>query len=173
MSRKKRIAIIGGGEKELSILSQFHNLPGYSILGIYDWNKKALALGIAEILGIDTISDNSFLNIFRTADYIFADRSDVKFKDEIDILSSENLNIIDLSETYMILNNKEIPESSNVISSIDKFEEALRYLDRISNRKNLLEWVLEIAVEQLGASSGSIMLSPRVRRSSILVMLPV
>jgi len=158
MSGKKSIAIIGGGEKELSVLSQFHDLPEYTVLGIYDRNDKALALGIAEIIGIDYFSDRSFLNLFKEADYIIADKSNSELKDEIEILSSENCTVVDISDAYKIINHKVIPLTPIVNSRPDRFEEALCHLSRISNREKLLKWILDIAVENLNASSGSIML---------------
>ena len=158
MSGKKRIAIIGGGEKELAVLSQFHDHPEYTILGIYDRNDKALALGIAEIIGIDSFSDRSFLNIFKEADYIIADKSNFELKDEIETLNTENCTVIDISDAYKIINNKMMPVTPIVNSRPDSFEEALRHLSRISNREKLLKWILDIAVENLNASYGSIML---------------
>ena len=32
----KNIAILGGGEDELNILSEFHRNPGYKVIAVYD-----------------------------------------------------------------------------------------------------------------------------------------
>jgi len=39
-----RIAILGGGEEELNVLSEFHRTPGVVIVGIYDRDPRAVAL---------------------------------------------------------------------------------------------------------------------------------
>ncbi|MDZ7859944.1 MAG: GAF domain-containing protein [Candidatus Krumholzibacteriota bacterium] len=152
------IAIIGGGEKQLSVLSQFHELSDFYILGIYDTNKKALALEIAEIIGINTYSDKSFINIFRDADYIIADKNNTKFREEIELLTAQGLQVIDILDAHKLHENKKITESSEPYSSTSRFESALKQLNRLSDRDKLLEWILGIAVKRLDASSGSIML---------------
>ena len=43
-----RVAILGGGDDELQILSEFHRTPGIEVIGIYDRDTRAVALEIAE-----------------------------------------------------------------------------------------------------------------------------
>src|SRR6056297_2202171 len=158
MSKKVKIAIIGGGEKQLSVLSQFHELSEFNILGVYDTNKKALALEIAEIIGIDTYSDSSFADKFTDADYIVADKNNTGFREEIELLTAQGAQVIDLLDAHNIKENNTITGSSEPHSSYSRFESALKQLSRLSDRDKLLEWILGIAVERLDASSGSIML---------------
>ena len=46
-----KIAILGGGEEELNILSEFHRSPGVTVVAVYDRDARAVALEIAEIVG--------------------------------------------------------------------------------------------------------------------------
>ena len=46
-----KIAILGGGEDELNIRSEYHRDPGFDILGIYDRDPRAVAMEVAEIIG--------------------------------------------------------------------------------------------------------------------------
>ncbi len=55
------IAILGGGEEELNVLSEFHRTPHIAIIGVYDRDPRAVALEIAEIIGIPAYSDDRFL----------------------------------------------------------------------------------------------------------------
>ena len=56
MKAVKKIAILGGGEEELNILSEFHRKPNYEIIGIYDRDDLAVGLQIAEIIGRAIVS---------------------------------------------------------------------------------------------------------------------
>ena len=55
-----RIAILGGGEDELNILSEYHRDPGFEILGIYDRDPRAVAMEVAEIIGVPVLPTGPF-----------------------------------------------------------------------------------------------------------------
>ena len=63
MQESTKIAILGGGEEELNLLSEFHRTPDVEIAGIYDRDPRALAMEIAEIIGVPTYTDDSFLPV--------------------------------------------------------------------------------------------------------------
>ncbi|MCK4236968.1 MAG: GAF domain-containing protein, partial [Candidatus Krumholzibacteria bacterium] len=154
-----KIAILGGGEEELSILSEFHRTPDINIIAIYDRDPRAVALEIAEIIGVPTYSDNSFLQAFHEADYIIVTEKREIYKGEIALLQKERKRIINPSEAVSYLAG-ESKEGGKTIRAPwpAHLDEALQYINRITNRERLLKWLLEISVRGVEASSGSIML---------------
>ena len=158
MEKVNNIAILGGGEDELNILSEFHQNPEYNIIAIYDKNPKAVALEIAEIIGIPKFSDKSFISEFRKADYIIVTDKRRDYEEEINLLKQEKLKIINPSEAVTRLSMDDSGESSEALPWPAHLEVALEYIKRISDRGRLLKWLLEISVRSVGATSGSIML---------------
>ncbi len=159
METSMKIAILGGGEDELGILSEFHRTPGVVIMAIYDRDPRAVTMEIAEIIGIPTFTDDSFIDVFRKADYIIVTENREKYNREILLLRKDKLKIINPSEAVTCLPSKH-GEPSDIEESSwpSHLEEALDYINRITDRDRLLKWLLEIAVRVIEASSGSIML---------------
>lgn len=159
MNNAIKIAIMGGGEEELSLLSEFHRTPGINIVGLYDRDPRAVAMDIAEIIGIPKFSDDLFLEKFRDADYIIVTEKRKLYEREIDLLRSEGKKIVNPTEAVTYLSapppGEEKPEQPPWPAHL---EEALHYINRITDRERLLKWLLEISVRAVQASSGSIML---------------
>jgi putative methionine-R-sulfoxide reductase with GAF domain/GGDEF domain-containing protein len=156
-----QIAILGGGEEELNLLSEFHRTKGIEILGIYDRDPRALAMEIAEIIGVPTFCDDSFLPVFGGADYIVVTEKRKSFEREITLLTRERKKIINPSEAVNYLASGSAitaGEGDEAYKWPLHLEEALKYLNRITDRERLLKWLLEISVRAVGASAGSIML---------------
>jgi len=157
-----RLAILGGGEEELNLLSEFHRTKGIEIIGIYDRDPRALAMEIAEIIGVPTFCDDSFLPVFGGADYIIVTEKRNSFEREITLLTRERKKIINPSEAVNYLaSGKAVPQEEGGDEAFKwplHLEEALKYLNRITDRERLLKWLLEISVRAVGASTGSIML---------------
>lgn len=155
-----RVAILGGGEEELNILSEFHRTPGVRVVGVYDRDPRAVALEIAEIIGIPAFSDESFLASFREADYVVVSQMRARFEEEITLLRAERKRIINPAEAASSLSGggpePAAPEAPRQWPA--HLDEAFQYMNRITDRERLLKWLLEIAVRSAGASSGSIML---------------
>ncbi|MBN1885652.1 MAG: GAF domain-containing protein [Candidatus Krumholzibacteriota bacterium] len=167
MDGKTTIAILGGGLDELNIIGEFHRNPEYRIIAVYDGDPRAVAIEIAEILGIPTFSDDRFIETFRAADYIIVSENRRKYAAEIEALRDDRRKIVNPSEAANYLAtggaSGERKESGQEASSEETpwpmhLEQALEYLNRITDRERLLKWLLEIAVRAAGASSGSIML---------------
>ena len=154
-----KIAILGGGEEELNILSEFHRTPGVSIVGVYDRDPRAVALEIAEIIGIATFSDESFLPAFSKADYVIVTEKRKLYEKEIDLLKKERKRLVNPAEAvnHLAASAKEQEEPGRHSWPVH-LEEALQYMNRITDRERLLKWLLEISVRAVEASSGSIML---------------
>lgn len=156
MGSVKKIAILGGGEEELNIMSEFHRSSGYDIVAIYDRDPRAIALEIAEIIGVPKYTDFSFLDAFKEADYVIVTDLRKKFEEEIRKLKKAGMKIINPSEAVHHLacetREKERPPWPAHL------ETALKYIQRITDRERLLKWLLEISVRSVRASTGSIML---------------
>jgi len=153
-----RVAILGGGDDELQILSEFHKTPGIEIIGIYDRDERAVALEIAEIIGVPTFSDSSFISRFIEADYVIVTEKREYFAEEIEQLKREKVKIINPSEAVDYLSVEAEGSRQSPGAWPRHIEEALQYITRITDRERLLKWLLEISVRSVGASSGSIML---------------
>ncbi len=154
-----KIAILGGGEEELNILSEFHRTPGVAVVGVYDSDPRAVALEIAEIVGIPHFSDESFLHAFLGADYIIVTEKRKRFEREIILLGAERKRIVNPAEAVSHLAPAEKGgEGGRPESWPSHLDEALQYMNRITDRERLLKWLLEISVHAVTASSGSIML---------------
>lgn len=154
-----KIAILGGGEEELNILSEFHRTPGVSIVGVYDRDPRAVALEIAEIIGIAAFSDEAFLPAFSKADYVIVTEKRKLYEKEIDLLKKERKRLVNPAEAVNLLaaSAREQEEPGRHPWPMH-LEEALQYMNRITDRGRLLKWLLEISVRAVEASSGSIML---------------
>ncbi|MCX5752693.1 MAG: GAF domain-containing protein [Candidatus Krumholzibacteria bacterium] len=154
-----QIAILGGGEEELNVLSEFHRTPDVAIIGVYDRDPRAVALEIAEIIGIPAYSDDSFLNAFLKADYIIATGKRKLYEKEIALLKRERKRIVNPAEA--VGQFSAAPPGKDDASAHSwpaHLEGALEYMNHITDRERLLKWLLEISIRAVGASSGSIML---------------
>ncbi len=158
MKTVKKIAILGGGEEELNILSEFHRNPTYDIIAIYDRDKMAVGLQIAEIIGIPKYSDEGFLDAFRNADYVIITDKRRIYEEEIRLLRKEKIRIINPLEAVNHLASDTEEKDLNKPPWPAHLEMALKYIKRISDRERLLKWLLEISIRAVRASSGSIML---------------
>ena len=156
-----KIAILGGGEDELNILSEYHRDPGFEILGIYDRDPRAVAMEVAEIIGVSVYTDRSFLQAFQEADYVVVSGKGGPFNEEIGMLSRTGVKILNPSEAASDMADSAAEKEK---TSPDKYpwpkhlEQALQYINKITDRDRLLKWLLEISVRAVEASSGSIML---------------
>ncbi len=154
-----KIAILGGGEEELNVLSEFHRTPDVSIIGVYDRDPRAVALEIAEIIGIPAYSDGSFLGAFLKADYVIVTDKRKLYEKEIALLKNERKRIVNPAEAVgqfsPAAEGKGDEESHPWPAHL---EDALEYMNHITDRERLLKWLLEISIRAVGASSGSIML---------------
>ncbi|MBN1163469.1 MAG: GAF domain-containing protein, partial [Candidatus Krumholzibacteriota bacterium] len=159
VSGVRSIAILGGGEEELNILSEFHRNPGYNIIAIYDRDPMAVGLEIAEIIGIPRFSDKSFIQPFSQADYIIVTDKRGLYTEEIALLKQYQKKIINPSEAINCLSMDSAEEvAEQRFPWPSHLEQALEYINRITDRERLLKWLLEISVRTVEATSGSIML---------------
>lgn len=167
MREQTTIAILGGGLDELNIISEFHRNPEYRIAAVYDPDPQSVALEIAEIIGIPVFTDETFVEPFIAADYIIVSEDRRKFEREIALLRKARSRLVNPNEAASYLAaggaGRETAGDGDGSAPAEApwpmhLEQALEYLNRITDRERLLKWLLEIAVRAAGASSGSIML---------------
>ncbi len=154
-----KIAILGGGEEELNVLSEFHRTPDVDIIGVYDRDPRAVALEIAEIIGIPAFSDDAFLETFRKADYVIVTDQRRLYEREIGLLRKERKRIVNPAEAV----DHFAPGAPGRDGAAARpwpahLDDALQYMSHITDRERLLKWLLDISIRAIGASSGSIML---------------
>jgi GGDEF domain-containing protein len=156
----RKVAILGGGEEELNILSELHRDPSIEIVGIYDRDRRAVAIEIAEIIGVPVFTDRSFIDAFKTADHVIITGSRSAFGEEIRQLRREGIKLMTPSESASRAFEQKPsgPPEEPQLPWPQHLEQALSYIDRITDRERLLKWLLEISVRAVEASSGSIML---------------
>lgn len=153
-----KIAILGGGEEELSILSEFHRIPDHEIVAIYDRDPLAVAMEIAEVIGVPAYSDDTFIEAFRAADYIIVSENRSRLQREIAMLRRDRQRIVNPTEAAnYLVTGEEGPEIAEPPWPAH-LDQALKYIERITDRERLLRWLLEVAVRAVQASSGSLML---------------
>jgi len=154
-----KIAILGGGEEELNVLSEFHRTPGVTIVAVYDRDPRAVALEIAEIIGIPTYSDDAFVGAFAKADYVIVTEKRKLYEREIELLKRERKRLVNPAEAFSHFAPGGMnPDHETSQTWPAHLDEALEYMNHITDRERLLKWLLEISVRAVGASSGSIML---------------
>lgn len=153
-----KIAILGGGEDELGILSEFHRTPGHEIVAIYDRDPLAVAMEIAEIIGVPSYSDDAFVEAFRAADYIIVSEHRARFQREIDLLQRDRQRIVNPAEAANYLVTGVGKPEGDEPPWPAYLDQALKHIERITDRDRLLKWLLEVAVRAVQASSGSLML---------------
>ena len=156
-----KIAILGGGEDELNILSEYHRDSGFELIGIYDRDPRAVAMEVAEIIGVSVYTDRTFLQAFKKADYVVVSGKGGPYNEEIGMLSRVGVKILNPSEAASDMADSAVgkeaePPETNPWPK--HLEQALKYINRITDRDRLLKWLLEISVRAVEASSGSIML---------------
>lgn len=159
MKAARKVAILGGGEEELNILSELHRDPSVDIVGIYDRDPRAVAVEIAEIIGVPVFTDHSFVDAFKASDHVIVTGSRSAFGEEIRLLRRAGITLMTPSESASraVEQAPRAPEEPPVPWP-QHLEQALTYIDHITDRERLLKWLLEISVRAVQASSGSIML---------------
>ena len=165
MKKKKiRVAILGGGEADLYVMGELHKLRDVEIAFVYDRYPAAVAVEIAEILGIPRVTSPEGIAAHLPIDIAIAGEPRDRFTREIERLAGAE--VVDHTVALARLCRKEPPSPAaapreDVPYTID---DAIEGFERLFDRARLLKFLLDVAVETTGASNGSIMLySPEAR----------
>ncbi|MDH4037312.1 MAG: GAF domain-containing protein [Candidatus Krumholzibacteria bacterium] len=165
MKKKKiRVAILGGGEADLYVMGELHKQRDVEIAFVYDRYPAAVAVEIAEILGIPRVTSPEGIADHLPVDLAIAGEPRDRFEREIEKLGKAE--VLDHSVALSRLCRREVPAAppappDDVPYTID---DAIEGFERLFDRARLLRFLLDVAVETTAASNGSIMLySPEAR----------
>lgn len=156
-----RVAILGAQEQDLSVLGALHNQPGVEIACVYDRDRQAVGIDIAEILGIARLHSPDQLTELRGLDYVAVSEPREKYAAETEILVRAGARLVNPAEVFQQLAPgatkppvKEAGEHGPPLT----IEDTLGALEKLFDRRELLKFLLDVAVAAAGGSAGSIML---------------
>ncbi len=166
MAKKKiRVAIIGGGEPDLYVLGELHKRRDVEIAFVYDRHPAAVAIEIAEILGIPRVTRLEEMELRLPVDAAVIGEPRDRYAREIERLGRAE--IMDHAQALARLCQKDVAHDAPPAGepgSLYTIDDAIEGFERLFDRAGLLKFLLNVAVESTGASNGSIMLfSPEAR----------
>ena len=155
-----RCGILGARDQDLAILSALHNRENLQIAFIYDRDPNAVGLEIAEILGVPRYKSPDELRAAEKLDYVVVSEPRQRFTTELEVLSNTDAKLINPADA---LNRFSNPHESKAAVAAKKREphtidDTLTALERLLDRKELLRFLLDVAVSSASANAGSIML---------------
>jgi GAF domain-containing protein len=158
-----RCAILGAQEQDLTLLSALHNREGLEVAIVYDRDRLAVGIDIAEILRINRAHTPDELVGLSDIDYAVVTEPREKFATEIEILGRAGVKILNPSEVFQqLLGGEEAPSSEKAEAvGAPTIDDTLAALERLFDRGELLKFLLNVAIEATGSSAGSIMLYSR------------
>lgn len=158
---KIRVAILGAQEKDLAVLGALHNQADVEIAFVYDRDRQAVGIDIAEILGIARYHGPEQLTDLRDLDYVAVSEPREKYGAETEILVRAGARLLNPSEVFQQLapsaKRRSVAETKDAAEP-QTIESTLGALERLFDRKELLKFLLDVAVTAVGGSAGSIML---------------
>jgi len=162
-THKIRCAIFGGGEGDLFIFGELHKRRDVEIAFVYDRYASAVGLEIAEILGVPRASTPEELGRFLPVDVaVVGDPAD-RFARELALVGEAE--ILNHTQALSRLAKQAPPKPKPEVApkppgETDAYtvDDALAGFERLFDRKRLLKFLLDVAVQTTGASNGSIML---------------
>jgi hypothetical protein len=163
MSNKTiQCCLLGGQEKDLYVLGELHKQAQVEIAFVYDRDPSAVGLEIAEILGIARATRVEDLRAFAPVEYVVVTEPRAQFADELAELSGSGAKVITQTEA-MNMFGAAVPEPVEADTRDDKgeiysIEDTLAAFERLFDRKQLLKFLLDVAVRATDATAGSIML---------------
>jgi GAF domain-containing protein len=161
---KIRCAILGAQEQDLTLLSALHHRSDLEIALVYDRDRQAVGIDIAEILRIPRAHTPDQLVGLVEIDYAVVTEPREKFSAETEIFARAGVRILNPSELFQqLLSPLEEPKPSKpaVAEPWRTIDDTLVALERLFDRGELLKFLLGVAVEATSSSAGSIMLYSR------------
>ena len=165
-TKRLKIGILGGSEADLFVLAELHKLRDVEIAFVYDRNPAAVALEIAEILRIPSLTDAGRIASYLPADSVVVEERDA-FADEIATL--EGVDLLTHAQALERIAHQETAAKAAEPRDVARagverepvthaLEDALAGFERLFDRTRLLKLLLDLAVEETHASNGSIMM---------------
>lgn len=162
MTEKKiRVAILGAHERDLAVLGTLHNRADVEIAFVYDHDRRAVGVDIAEILGVPRQHSPEQLTDLRGLDFAVVSEPREKFAAESEILARAGVKLLNPSEVFQRFapeGRKRGEREVKASAAAHTIDDTLAALEKLFDRKELLKFLLDVAVTAASATSGSIML---------------
>jgi len=151
--------MLGAREKDLPVLSEIHRQERVHIAFVYDRDRTAVGMEIAEILGISRYQRPQDLGGMRDLDYIIVSEPRARFAAELEALAESGAKILNPGDAIKVLAGKEAEPATMGSEGKGQYtiEDTLAALEKLLDRGELLKFLLEVAVRATGARAGSVM----------------
>lgn len=164
-----RVAILGGGEADLYVMGELHKQRDVEIAFVYDRYPEAVAVEIAEILGIPGVTSPDGIASHLPVDLVTVGDPRDRFAGELERFGGAE--VVDHAAALARFCRRDPPPppapAPSPAAEDDTpytIDDAIEGFERLFDRTRLLKFLLDVAVETTGASNGSIMLySPEAR----------
>ncbi len=164
MSTKRiRCGIFGGGEGDLFVFGELHKRRDVEIAFVYDRYPSAVGLEIAEILRVPRASTLEELAALLPIDVAVVGEPRDRFARELERVGEAE--VLDHTQSLARIakqsHAKAKPDAKPAtVTEKDPYsiDDALAGFERLFDRKRLLKFLLDVAVQTTGATNGSIML---------------
>ncbi len=168
-TKRIRCAIFGGGEGDLFVFGELHKRRDVEIAFVYDRYPSAVGLEIAEILRVPRASTPEDMGAFLPIDVAVVGDPRDRFARELAMLGEAE--VLDHAQALARIAKQppakaKVVEKPAAVSEKEPYsiDDALAGFERLFDRKRLLKFLLDVAVQTTGATNGSIMLySPEAR----------
>jgi hypothetical protein len=156
-AKRIRCAILGGGEDDLYVLGELHKRREVEIAFVYDRNPAAVALEIAEILRVPRVIEPEGIPPRLPVDCVVVGEPRDRFTAELELFGRTE--ILD-HDTALEKLCQQTPPPRPAPQEVDSYtlDDAIAGFERLFDRKRMLKFLLDLAVEATHASNGSVML---------------
>ena len=161
VEKRLRVGLLGGAEGDLYVLAELHKRPEVEIAFVYDRNPSAVGVEIAEILRIPALRKPEDIAAHLPVDVVVVEDR-VTFAREISTRGgAQSLTRAEALERFA---PRPAPRPATPAAAPVQpltghpLEDALAGFERLFDRTRLLKLLLDLAVEETGASNGSIMM---------------
>ncbi|HET6350194.1 MAG TPA: GAF domain-containing protein [Candidatus Krumholzibacteria bacterium] len=157
-AKRVKFGILGGSEAGLYVLAELHKHPGVDIAFVYDRNPSAVAVEIAEILGVPAVVKAGDIRTHLPVDFVAVDDT-AGFSTELEI--AHGMPTVSYAAALERFGKPPAAKPGTPAPAPavgDALDDALSRFERLFDRTRLLKSLLDLAVDATGASNGSIML---------------
>ena len=162
MAKEKiRVAILGAQEEDLGVLGALHNQGDVEIVFVYDRDRGAVGMDIAEILGLARLHTAEQLTDLRGLDFVAVSEPRDKYAVETEILVRSGAKLLNPTEALQELapaGARPPLRETREPGAPHTIEDTLFALEKLFDRTELLKFLLDVAVTAVAGSAGSIML---------------
>ncbi len=166
LERKPRIALLGAGPREVELLTELRAAGRVDVAGVYDSDSHALGLDVASVLGLIAAHTVEDLERLRGTDCIILPHDPESLAPAVRWAAGTEAELVTPAAARTRWTHTD-PESADVAApglataAGRGLVEAVDWSQRLQDRNELASWLLELALQAVGADGGSIqMLAP-------------